>query len=130
MKYIKFICAELAWIAALVYLMIGVGLIDVPGLGVEDLPPIIAYLAAGAYAIGGVFVLFEKHWLWVYGITLNAFVIIIFYRICADNIGFVFSVPGLAINVAQILIEAGLTCLIIMSSKRERRVQLSRAKNA
>jgi hypothetical protein len=123
MKYTKFICAELAWIAALVYLMIGAGLIDVPGLGVENFPPILAYLAAGTYAIGGALILFEKRWLRIYAITVNTFVIVMFYGLYAGNTGVIFSVPGLATIISQITIEAGLTYLIIKSVKKEHRVQ-------
>jgi hypothetical protein len=130
MKKIMFICVELSWIAAVVYLFIGAGLIKIPGAGIANALPVIAYLAGVGYAAGGALILTGKRWLWAPGAVASALATAVFLGVYSQNISVLVSLPGLAIEGAQILISAGLVYLVLASSRSENRVHLSHVKHA
>ena len=103
----------LALLAALVYFLMGAGVPQPGDLQADDAPPGIAYFAGACYVVGGLLILTRKRWLWVIGAVINALVIVMFITAHAARPGVLFSVPGLATKVAQILLEIGLIYLIV-----------------
>jgi hypothetical protein len=103
----------LALLAALVYFLMGAGILQPGDLQAGDSPPGIAYFAGACYVIGGLLILARKRWLWVIGAVINALVIVMFIAAYAARPGVLFSVPGLATKSAQILLEIGLIYLIV-----------------
>ena len=103
----------LALLAALVYFLMGAGVLQPGDLQADDAPAGIAYFAGACYVVGGLLILARKRWLWVIGAVINALVIVMFITAYAARPGVLFSVPGLATKVAQILLEIGLIYLIV-----------------
>ena len=98
----------LALLAALVYFLMGAGVLQPGDLQADDAPAGIAYFAGACYVIGGLLILARKRWLWVIGAVINALVIVGFFAAYAGRPSVLFSVPGLATKSAQILLEIGL----------------------
>ena len=103
----------LALLAALVYFLMGAGVLQPGDLQADDAPAGIAYFAGACYVVGGLLILARKRWLWVIGAVINALVIVMFITAYAARPGVLFSVPGLATKAAQILLEIGLIYLIV-----------------
>ena len=103
----------LALLAALVYFLMGAGLLQPGDLPADDAPAGIAYFAGACYVAGGLLILAGKRWLWVIGAVINALVIAGFYAIHAARPAVLLSLPGLATKSAQILLEIGLIYLIV-----------------
>jgi len=102
----------LALLAALVYFLMGAGVLQPGDLQADDAPAGIAYFAGACYVIGGLLILARKRWLWVIGAVINGLVIAMFIAASAARPAVLFSVPGLATKSAQILLEIGLIYLI------------------
>ena len=49
-------CTVLAFIAAVVYVLVGTNVIAIPRLGAEEAPVAVFYIAAGCYLVGGLLV--------------------------------------------------------------------------
>ena len=109
----------LALLAALVYFLMGAGVLQPGDLQADDAPAGIAYFAGVCYIIGGLLILARKRWLWVVGAVINALVIVMFISAYAARPSVLFSVPGLATKSAQILLEIGLIYLIVTYKQRE-----------
>jgi len=109
----------LALLAALVYFLMGAGVLQPGDLRTDEAPAGIAYFAGACYVAGGLLILAGKRWLWVVGAVVNALVIVIFISAYAARPGVLFSVPGLATKVPQLLLEIGLIYLIVMHKQRE-----------
>jgi len=103
----------LALLAALVYFLMGAGLLQPGDLPADDAPAGIAYFAGACYVAGGLLILAGKRWLWAIGAVINALVIAGFYAIHAARPAVLLSLPGLATKSAQILLEIGLIYLIV-----------------
>ena len=110
----------LALLAALVYFLMGAGVLQPGDLQADDAPAGIAYFASACYVVGGLLILARKRWLWVVGAVINALVIVGFFAAYAARPGVLFSVPGLATKTAQILLEIGLIYLIVTHKQRKR----------
>jgi len=68
----------LALLAALVYFLMGAGVLQAGDLPADEAPTGIAYLAGTCYVVGGLLILARKRWLWVIGAVINGLVIIMF----------------------------------------------------
>jgi len=110
----------LALLAALVYFLMGAGVLQPGDLQTDEAPPGIAYFASACYVIGGLLILARKRWLWVVGAVVNALVIVGFIAAYAARPEVLFSIPGLVTKAAQILLEIGLIYLIVTYKQEER----------
>ena len=105
-------CTVLAFIAAVVYVLVGTNVVSIPKLGGEEAPVAIWYIAAGGYLGGGLLVLWGRRWLWTVGLAANTLVISIFFLAYHRQPEMMLSSAGLATKVAQVLLEAGLIYLV------------------
>ena len=112
----------LALLAALVYFLMGAGVLQPGDLQADDAPAGIAYFSGACYVIGGLLILARKRWLWVIGAVINALVIVMFISAYAARPAVLFSAPGLATKSAQILLEIGLIYLIVTHKQGKREV--------
>ena len=103
----------LALLAALVYFLMGVGVLQPRDLQAGEAPEGIAYIIGACYVVGGLLILARKRWLWVLGAVINAVVIVGFIAAYAARPEVLFCAPGLATKVLQILLEIGLIYLIM-----------------
>ena len=117
-KRIMLVCVALAMIAALGYLLMAAGVIHPGDLQTGDAPPAIVWVMCACYVVGGLLILLKKRWLWKTGAGINAFVIVMFIVMYADQLDVMFSAPGLITKIAQILLEAGLIYLIVKSKAK------------
>ena len=117
MKTVAYICLGLALVAAVVYILMGVGVLDAGDLGDVKAPPGITYIAAAGYIIGGLLIFLHKRPLLITGAIINALVIIMFFVLHRNNSTVLASAPGLITKIAQILLEAGLVYLILKYKK-------------
>jgi len=88
----------LSLLTALVYFLIGAGVLQPGDLQADEAPAGIAYFAGACYVVGGLLILARKRWLWVTGAVINALVIVGFIGAYAARPGVLFCVPGLATN--------------------------------
>jgi hypothetical protein len=125
----KWVLVILALVAALGYLLMGVGVITVPDKPLNDTsadndaPPGFDWIMFGAYVAGGLLILFKKRWLFITGAVLNAIPIIGFYAIWASRTDVMFSAPGLLTKIPQILLEIGLIYWLVKSKPAAKQVQ-------
>jgi hypothetical protein len=96
----------------------GSGVIKLVALSPEEAPLIIADIAGGCYIVGGLLILIKKHWLWIVGLVMNTLVITIFFMAYNHKPHIMFSLPGLATKIPQILLEVGLIYLITRYGRR------------
>jgi len=113
----------LALLAALVYFLMGAGVLQPGDLQADDAPAGIAYFIGACYVIGGLLILARKRWLWVIGAVINALVIVGFFAAYAGRPSVLFSIPGLATKSAQILLEIGLIYLIVTHKQGKREAE-------
>lgn len=109
----------LALLAALVYFLMGAGVLQAGDLSADEAPAGIAYFAGACYAIGGLLILAGKRWLWVLGAVLNGLVIVGFFAIHATRPAVLLSLPGLATKSAQVLLEIGLVYLTVTRRRKK-----------
>jgi hypothetical protein len=110
----------LAFTAALAYVLTAINVLAV-NLPATDVPPVIPYVAAGCYAVGGLLILLRLRWLWMVGAAINALVMLFFFSGYMDRPEVMFSPGGMVTKAAQILLEVGLLYLIITYPRRESR---------
>jgi hypothetical protein len=115
-----FVSLGLALVAALVYILMGAGVLKPGDLTTDEAPPGIAYIAAAGYIMGGFLILLKKRGLWITGAVINALVIIMFYAMHSDRPAVLSSAAGIITKVAQIPLEAGLIFLITKSGTEKR----------
>ena len=113
MKTTTIACAALAFIAAVVYALVGTNVISIPSLGAAEAPLAIFYIAAGCYLVGGLLVLWKIRWLWALGLAANTWVIAIFFLAYHHKPEMMVSTAGLATKAAQVLLEFGLIYLVV-----------------
>jgi hypothetical protein len=110
-------CAALAFIAAVVYALVGINVISIPRPGTAEAPVAIFYIAAGCYFAGGLLVLGRRRWLWAVGLAANTWVIAIFFLAYHQKPEMMVSAAGLVTKIAQVLLEAGLIYLVVARSR-------------
>ena len=111
----------LAEVAALAYVLIGLGALAVGDLAAAEAPAAIVYVAASCYCLGGLLILARRRWLWAVGVAINALVILFFALAYQDRPAVLFSPGGVVTKAAQLLLEAGLLYLIVDDWRRSRR---------
>ncbi len=103
----------LALLAALVYFLMGAGVLRPGDLQADEAPAGIAYFIGACYVVGGLLILARKRWLWVIGAVINAPAIVGFIAAYAARPEVLYCAPGLATKAPQILLEIGLIYLIV-----------------
>lgn len=119
MKATQVVLLALAMLAALVYFLMGVGVLQPGDPQTDEAPAGIAVLAGVGYVVGGLLILTRRRWLWLVGAVVNALVIVMFIAAYAARPAVLFSVPGLATKSAQVLLEIGLIYLIVTYKQGE-----------
>ena len=119
MKKIMLGCLTLALISALIYVLLGIGIMHAGDMTSGDGIPAFFYIIPGGYVIGGLLVLLKKRWLWITGASINAFTIVVFYAAYASRPDVMLSAPGLITKIAQVLLEIGLIYLIVNFKRKE-----------
>ena len=117
-RYVMTACLILALIAAMGYILMIVGVIE-PGNLVADNEPMSSalWIIPTGYIIGGSLILLKQRWLWITGVIINGFGIIVFYVTYAGQPDVLWSAPGLITKIAQIPLEIGLLYLIVTAYK-------------
>jgi hypothetical protein len=110
--WVMWLATALALFAALSYLLIQLNLFGVGDVQTAGAPAI-PLVAAACYLIGGLLILVRRRWLWIVGVVINAFVILIFMMAYLNRPLVMFSVGGLATKIAQVLLEGCLLYLIV-----------------
>ena len=105
-------------LAALAYVLIGVGVLAVGDVPRDEASVNIAYIAAGGYLLGGLLILLRRRGLWIIGVVINALVLLFFFQMYQNRPVVIFSPGGLASKAAQLLLEVGLIYLIITDWRR------------
>ncbi len=109
----------LALCAALAYLLIAWKVLAVGDLNMTEAPPAIVYVAAGCYVLGGLLILLRNRVLLIFGVLINAAVILFFYNLYQNRPIVMFSPGGVITKAAQIVLEGVLLYLIITGWKRQ-----------
>lgn len=120
-KTVMIICLLLALIAALAYVLMGVGVLK-PGSLAEDgeAMPSFFYVIPAAYVLMGAVIFFKKRWLLILDTAITVFTIVVFYVMYPDQPDVMWSAPGLITKIAQVLLLAGLLYLIARFPKKEK----------
>jgi hypothetical protein len=111
-------CTLLAFLAAVVYVLVGTNVVSLPRLGAEEAPAAIFFIAAGCYSVGGLLVLWRRRWLWTVGLAANTWVVSIFFLAYHQKPEMMVSAAGLATKIAQVLLEFGLIYLVAAGRSR------------
>ncbi len=117
---LMWLAVGLALLAAISYLLIQLGILGVGDLQTNEGPPVIVYIAAGGYVLGGLLILVGRRWLWIIGAVINALVILFFVMMYLNRPSVMFSPGGMATKIAQLLLEVCLLALIVTGWHRSR----------
>jgi hypothetical protein len=107
------LAVALAFGAALAYLLIAWNVLGVGDLKMTEAPPVIVYVAAGCYLLGGLLILLRNRGLLIFGVVINAMVMLFFLNLYQNRPAVMFSPGGVTTKAAQLLLEALLIYLII-----------------
>jgi hypothetical protein len=117
---ILWIAVALAFLTALSYILMQFNLLGVGDLQVDEKPAGIIYVAAGCYLLGGLLILIHNRWLLLFGVFINAMVILFFFSMYQDRPAVMFSPGGLVSKSAQILLEVALVFVIAVNWKKRK----------
>ena len=109
----------LALTASLSYVLMGLNILGVGDLQMDEKPAVIIYVAAGCYLLGGLLILTRNRWLLLFGAFINAMVILFFFNMYQNRPAVMISPGGLVSKIAQILLEAALFYVIVVFWKKE-----------
>ncbi len=112
-KIAMWLATGLALCAALAYLLIAWNILGVGDLKTTDAPPTIVYVAAGCYLLGGLLILLCNRPLLIFGVLINALVMLFFFNMYQNRPTVMFSPGGVTTKVPQLLLEAVLIYLIV-----------------
>jgi hypothetical protein len=116
--HVMWAAVTLAITTAIVYVLIALNILSVGDLQTGDKPPVIIFVAAGCYLLGGLLILTRKGGLLIFGATINALVILFFYKMYQGRLAVMLSPGGLVSKVVQILLEIALLYIIIVQWKK------------
>lgn len=116
--YIMLLCLVLALTVAIIYILIGVGVLQAGDL-ITDVRsiPVGYYIIPAGYIIGGILIFLRERWLLITGALINGFAILVFYTAYADLPDVLWSAASLITKIAQIILEIGLIYLIVTAYK-------------
>jgi hypothetical protein len=102
---VMWIAVGLAIFTAFAYVLIAFNILGVGDLHMDEKPATIIYVAAGCYVLGGLLILLRNRWLLIFGIGINALVILFFFNLYKERSAVMFSPGGVVSKIAQILLE-------------------------
>ena len=108
----------LALITALVYVLVGLGVLAVGDAASAEDGVNMAYVAAGCYFLGGLLIVLRRRGLWILGLVMNTLVMLFFFQMYQARPAVIFSPGGLATKIAQLLLEVTLIYLIFFSRRK------------
>ncbi len=103
--------AIMALIAAVAYILMGVGVLTPGSLGGDDMP-VFYYIIPVAYLVMGVLVFSRFRRVRIAEAIIVAFTIVVFYAKYINQPDVMWSAPGLITKIAQVIMLAGLIYLI------------------
>jgi len=112
-KGIMLSCLVLAILAAVVYFLMAMDVLQAGNLQPDEAPTGIAYVAGACYLVGGLLILVRKRWLWIIGSLINALVLVMFFTAYTSRPDVMLSIAGLGTKIPQVLLEIGLIYLIV-----------------
>ncbi len=104
----------MALVAALAYVLMGMGIIH-PGNLADGSMPSFFYVIPAAYVIMGVLVLSRWRWVRITEAVVVIFTIGVFYAKYFNQPDVMWSAPGLITKIAQVLMLTGLIYLLVKS---------------
>lgn len=123
-RTIRYAAAAASALTALVYLLIGLGVLRVVETA-ADAPPMLDFglAAGGAFALGAVLLAStDRRILWVVGALLQVGVIVTYVNVASQRTP-PFEAWGITIKVLQVLILAALAYLAVTPAEREDRAE-------
>jgi hypothetical protein len=114
-RTIRLGAAGLAGAMAIIYFLIGAGVLDVGRANGADAGFLVVFgaSAGGAFLLGAVLLLaFDRRWLWILGTALQVFVMVGYLAISADRTP-AFEIWGITLRVIQVPLLAALVYLAI-----------------
>lgn len=112
---VMWIAVGLAIFTAFAYVLIAFNILGVGDLQMDEKPATIIYVAAGCYLLGGLLILLRNRWLLIFGIGINALVILFFFNLYKERPAVMFSPGGLVSKIAQILLEVALLYIMAVN---------------
>ena len=116
---IQWIAVALALITALAYVLIALNILGVGDLNMAKDAGAIVYVAAGCYLTGGLLILLRNRWLLLFGVFINAVVVLFFFNLYQNRPAVMLSPGGLVSKIAQILLEVALIYVMVVNWKRK-----------
>ncbi len=110
----------LAIFTTLTYLLIALNILSVGDPQAARDGGAIIYVAAGCYLLGGLLILLRNRWLLLFGASINALVILFFFRMYQARPEIILSPGGLVSKIAQILLEIFILLVLITHWKRSK----------
>jgi hypothetical protein len=114
-RTIRLVAAGLAGAMAIIYFLIGAGVLDVGRADGTDAGFLVVFgaSAGGAFLLGAVLLLaFDRRWLWILGTVLQVFVMVGYLTVSADRTP-AFEIWGITLRVIQVPLLAALVYLAI-----------------
>ncbi len=109
----RYLAAAMAGVAAVIYLLIGAGVLQVVD-GDQSGMATFGFAAASGFVLGVILLLAWKHPLvWVLGALLQIIVIVMYFAVGPDRTPH-YEVWGLALRIPQVLILASLVYLTVV----------------
>lgn len=115
-KAVLIFCLVMALASAVFYILLGVGVMHAGNLAGEDIPTFYYVIPVG-YALMGAALFFRKRWIIITDLVLVVFTLLVFYSRYATQPDVMWSVPGLATKIAQLLMGIGLVYLLVNFKK-------------
>src|SRR4030095_10128803 len=88
---VMWIAVGFALFTAFAYVLIAFNILGVGDLQMDEKPATIIYVAAGCYLLGGLLILLRNRWLLIFGIGINALVILFFFNLYKERPAVMFS---------------------------------------
>jgi hypothetical protein len=118
-RMIRHVAAAIATSMALIYLGIGLGVLDVRGLEAEKAFPIVfGGMAGGALLLGALLLVrFDRRWLWIAGVMFMVFVYWAYVDVSKTRTP-PYELPGITLRIIQLPLLAALMYLAVRPPQR------------
>ncbi|MGZ6274108.1 MAG: hypothetical protein ACXWM8_07445 [Candidatus Limnocylindrales bacterium] len=122
-RRVRHIAAALSVATALLYFLIGVGVLTVVAGTAKDAPPMLVFgaSAGAAFMLGAVLLLaFDNRALWILGALFQVGVVVMYLNVSAQRTP-PFEIWGILIKILQVAILGALVYLLVRSPQSESR---------